>query len=67
MERAEIERELVEKQQEHAQAIANANAIWGVMQYLAGKLAALPAEKRIVVPGPSDRIPSDHELKKVRG
>lgn len=43
MDRAEIERELEEKVKEHAQAIANANAVWGVVQYLSAKLAALPA------------------------
>lgn len=66
MTRAEIEQELAQKVQEHAKAIANANAIWGVVQYLNAKLAAMPTDTRIIVPGPGDPIPTDEQLKKTR-
>jgi hypothetical protein len=48
--RADIEQDLAEYRQRLKQAIADANAIGGVVQFLEQKLAETPAESHIVIP-----------------
>lgn len=52
MEREQLVEELQRHQQLREQAIANANAISGVVQYLQQKLAEYDAKPKIIAPPP---------------